>query len=63
MPKKNEKKQDGGFAAGLIFPMGKTLGYMTMSLIRVNEMFQESYRRKHGDYKFRPNQKKLKLKN
>jgi|SaaInlStandDraft_2_1057019.scaffolds.fasta_scaffold225888_1 hypothetical protein len=58
--KKNES-QDGGTLTSIVFPLGKTLGYMTMGLMRVNEMFQENYRRKHGDFKHKPKLNKLNL--
>ena len=54
MPRKQKQEQDGGNLGALIYPAGKTLGYMTMGLMRINEIFQENYRRKHGDYKLKP---------
>ena len=40
--RKNSESQDGGNLTSIVFPLGKTLGYMTMGLMRVNEMFQEN---------------------
>jgi hypothetical protein len=61
MPRKQKQEQDGGNLGALIYPAGKTLGYMTMGLMRINEIFQENYRRKHGDYKLKPKLNKLNL--
>jgi hypothetical protein len=63
MPRKQkqEKTQDGGNIGALIYPAGKTLGYMTMGLMRINEIFQENYRRKHGEYELKPKLNKLNL--
>ena len=36
----HQMEQKGGYLSEIIFPMGKSLGYLTFSLFRLNEMFQ-----------------------
>ena len=49
-------QQQGGGLTELIYPMGKSIGFLTFSLFRLNEMFQSRIDRKKGKYNKKANQ-------